>query len=288
MTTAATCRTNRTVRTQSKRRFRRNPKTHSTWASLYRTTSLPTLGGSGDRAGPRTRPLGHLSTTPRSAQKASSNIFAVLFSCSDNPDIDSRKSSYICRALRLHPVVYSDQGRRGLSDLARVPGSRHRMCGHHVGFHAWVRCGHTQTVHRVSATVQTDDKSQEDETVSIMTFSLFSDPSGAITELENQSGDQGAVWNKWRVNLGKQLTEGARLVIEARVVDDSGLGDMAVDDVVFHEGCKCVKTAQFAYVCFPDLFLFLFADSFQMFQQLQLQKCPQPLTQWEVRKITEV
>ena len=56
--------------------------------------------------------------------------------------------------------------------------------------------------------------------------------------MTEMSGDQGAVWNKWRVPLGKQLTEGSRLVIEARVADDSGLGDIAIDDVVFHRGCK--------------------------------------------------
>ena len=69
---------------------------------------------------------------------------------------------------------------------------------------------------------------------------LKRDPQGNIEELLSEDGNQDAVWRKLRIYLKEGVVEGSRIVIEARVGDDSGLGDIAIDDVVFHQGCSFI------------------------------------------------
>ena len=69
---------------------------------------------------------------------------------------------------------------------------------------------------------------------------LKRDPQGNIEELLSEDGNQDAVWRKLRIYLKEGVVEGSRIVIEARVGDDSGLGDIAIDDVVFHQGCTFI------------------------------------------------
>ena len=53
------------------------------------------------------------------------------------------------------------------------------------------------------------------------------------------SGEQGAIWRKQTIVLDDvdDGPEPFQLLIEAVIADESGYGDIAVDDVVFHDGC---------------------------------------------------
>ena len=84
---------------------------------------------------------------------------------------------------------------------------------------------------------------------------LKRDPQGNIEELLSEDGNQDAVWRKLRIYLKEGVVEGSRIVIEARVGDDSGLGDIAIDDVVFHQGCSFIP----GLVIHSLLFFMLFA-----------------------------
>ena len=54
---------------------------------------------------------------------------------------------------------------------------------------------------------------------------LKRDPQGNIEELLSEDGNQDAVWRKLRIYLKEGVVEGSRIVIEARVGDDTGLGE---------------------------------------------------------------
>ena len=84
---------------------------------------------------------------------------------------------------------------------------------------------------------------------------LKRDPQGNIEELLSEDGNQDAVWRKLRIYLKEGVVEGSRIVIEARVGDNSGLGDIAIDDVVFHQGCSFIP----GLVINSLLFFMLFA-----------------------------
>ena len=84
---------------------------------------------------------------------------------------------------------------------------------------------------------------------------LKRDPQGNIEELLSEDGNQDAVWRKLRIYLEEGVVEGSRIVIEARVGDDTGLGDIAIDDVVFHQGCSFIP----GLVINSLLFFMLFA-----------------------------
>ena len=86
----------------------------------------------------------------------------------------------------------------------------------------------------------------------------FRDPQGNIEELLSEDGNQDAVWRKLRIYLEEGVVEGSRIVIEARVGDNSGLGDIAIDDVVFHQGCSFIPGA----VINSTLFCLLFVSSY--------------------------
>ena len=58
-----------------------------------------------------------------------------------------------------------------------------------------------------------------------------------MEQIDSKSGEQGSVWRKWTANVQSPGNETFQFVIQALVADDKGLGDIAVDDFVFHENC---------------------------------------------------
>merc|ERR1711894_7908 len=60
---------------------------------------------------------------------------------------------------------------------------------------------------------------------------------GAMMELDRMKGDLGNLWQRWfiQINSNPDL-KSFKIIIEAMVGDPMN-GDIAVDDVVFHENC---------------------------------------------------
>ena len=61
---------------------------------------------------------------------------------------------------------------------------------------------------------------------------------GAMMELDRMKGDLGNLWQRWfiQINSNPDL-KSFKIIIEAMVGDPMN-GDIAVDDVVFHENCQ--------------------------------------------------
>ncbi len=70
----------------------------------------------------------------------------------------------------------------------------------------------------------------------LMCLMAFRAEDGALERLEKKGGSEGNFWQRWLVNMPSR-TEPYQVLIEA-TVDEPGLGDIAVDDIVFHENCK--------------------------------------------------
>ena len=63
---------------------------------------------------------------------------------------------------------------------------------------------------------------------------------GASEVLARHEGSQGNIWKKWDVEIPYRI-DPYRIVIEALVGPHPGKGDIAIDDVVFHEHCRFVS-----------------------------------------------
>ena len=62
--------------------------------------------------------------------------------------------------------------------------------------------------------------------------------SPAMRELDRMYGDLGNLWQRWfiQINSNPDL-KSFKIIIEAMVTEPIN-GDIAIDDVVFHENCK--------------------------------------------------
>ena len=59
-----------------------------------------------------------------------------------------------------------------------------------------------------------------------------------MNELDRMKGDLGNLWQRWFIQIPSEPDlESFKIVIEALVSVPEN-GDIAIDDVVFHENCK--------------------------------------------------